>query len=150
MARFQKGQSGNPAGRPRKGYALTELLETQLNKTAPDIDGKKHANKRILARVAIEAATTGSVTFPKVGPNGEVYNVTEKLEARDWIAWAKYIIDRIDGPAAQRFEHTGKDGGPIEVDTIELSDEERAARVASILDAARARRDRQDSDEELA
>lgn len=35
----------------------------------------------------------------------------------------------------QDIEHTGKDGGPIQ-----LSDTERAARLAAILDAARARR----------
>jgi transposase-like protein len=39
-----------------------------------------------------------------------------------------------------KTEVTGKDGGPIE--THELSDAERAARVAALLDAARARRAR--------
>jgi len=47
-------------------------------------------------------------------------------------------------------ELTGKDGGAIEVETIELTDDERAARVAALLDAARKRRDRQAVDEGLA
>ena len=131
---FKKGQSGNPDGRPRKGYALTDLLEARLNKSAPDIDGKNHANKRILARVAIEAATTGSVTFPKAGKDGRLYVVTEKLEARDWITWAKYIIDRVDGPAKQRFDVTTDDESLN--DTGTLTDDRRAALITAILEQA--------------
>jgi len=29
---FEKGKSGNPAGRPKKGNALTDLLELKLDK----------------------------------------------------------------------------------------------------------------------
>lgn len=43
----------------------------------------------------------------------------------------------------EREEHTGKGGGPIETSDVGLSDDERAARIAAILDKARARRDRQ-------
>ena len=103
---WQPGESGNPNGRPKKGLALTDLLERELSKTSVDIDGKRHQNRSILARVAVEAATTGSVTFVKVSPTGEAYNVTQQLDPRDWITWAKYIIDRIDGPAQQRVDVT--------------------------------------------
>lgn len=37
-------------------------------------------------------------------------------------------------------EHTGKDGGPIEVKEVGLTDAERAARIAAIFDAAREKR----------
>lgn len=40
-------------------------------------------------------------------------------------------------------EITGKDGGPIETSDASLTDEQRAGRIAAILDAARARRDGQ-------
>lgn len=60
---------------------------------------------------------------------------------------ASEIIDRILGKATQRLEASGPDGGPMEVQTVELTDDERATRIAAILDAARARRDRQDGDE---
>lgn len=38
---------------------------------------------------------------------------------------------------------TGKDGGPIETRDATLSDDERVTRIVALLDAARARRDRQ-------
>lgn len=44
-------------------------------------------------------------------------------------------------------ELTGKDGAPVEVNTVELTDDERASRIAAILDAARTRRDRPAGDE---
>lgn len=38
---------------------------------------------------------------------------------------------------------TGKDGGPIQTEDVGLTDDERANRITALLDAARARRDRQ-------
>lgn len=42
-----------------------------------------------------------------------------------------------------RNEMTGKDGGPIQHENVGLTDEQRADRIAALLDAARARRDGQ-------
>ena len=47
-------------------------------------------------------------------------------------------------------ELTGKDGGPMEITNVELTDAERAAGIDAIFDAARARRDRQDGEAGLA
>lgn len=49
----------------------------------------------------------------------------------------EYLIDRILGRPTQAVELSGEDGGPI---AIRLSDDERAARVAALLDRGRARR----------
>lgn len=48
---------------------------------------------------------------------------------------------------ADRTELTGKDGGPIETADATLTDEQRASRIAAILDAARTRRDRQPTED---
>ena len=56
---------------------------------------------------------------------------------------AKWFLERVDprfAPPKQRTEHTGRDGGPIQTEEVVLSDDERAARIAAILDGARARR----------
>lgn len=49
--------------------------------------------------------------------------------------------------AATKSELTGKDGGPIETADVTLTDEERSSRIAAILNAARARRDRQPAED---
>lgn len=63
----------------------------------------------------------------------EMYSAHEAL--RDLGKFHKLFADRV--------EHTGKDGGPIETSDASLTDEQRAGRIAAILDAARARRDGQ-------
>lgn len=37
MSKFIKGQSGNPAGRPRKGLASTEKLREAISNELPDV-----------------------------------------------------------------------------------------------------------------
>lgn len=54
-------------------------------------------------------------------------------------AAATEIIDRLLGKASQPMEHTGKDKGPIEIDDVTLTNEERIAKLAAIFDAARTR-----------
>jgi len=54
---------------------------------------------------------------------------------------ATEIIEWEMGKAVRRLETTGKDGGPIETkDASGVTDEERIARIAALLDDARARR----------
>lgn len=65
----------------------------------------------------------------------EMYSAHEAL--RDLGKYHKLFADRV--------EHTGKDGGPIETSDASLTDEQRAGRIAAILDAARTRRDGQAS-----
>jgi phage terminase small subunit len=68
----------------------------------------------------------------KVGKEGLEVKMHDQLKALD--AVARHI-----GFDKSKVEISGPNGGPIE--THELSDAERAARVAALLDAARARRD---------
>ena len=57
------------------------------------------------------------------------------------------MILRAHGAFVDRTELTGADGGPVKVEDVELTDDERASRIAAILDAARARRDQQAGNE---
>lgn len=60
-----------------------------------------------------------------------------RVAARQWAAAKnapKKYGDRIQA------EHTGRDGGPIEISDVSLTDDERAEKIAAILDAARARK----------
>jgi hypothetical protein len=50
------------------------------------------------------------------------------------------------GKVPDPIELTGKNGGPVEVSEISLTDEQRAARAAALLDRARARRARPPAD----
>jgi hypothetical protein len=66
---FQKGVSGNPKGRPRKGRSLSEALEEVLKKKGPD--GKP--NYKALSEKLVQLAKAG-----------------------DTVA-LKYIFDRVEG-----------------------------------------------------
>jgi len=77
---WQKGQSGNPKGRPRKELCITSQLEAVLNEQADDIniDGHRYCGKskaRVLAERMVDKAI--SVVNPQL---------------------VKTIVERIDGP----------------------------------------------------
>ena len=89
QAKFKKGQSGNPAGRP-KGLPDLDVLITEV--LGEEKDG-------ITAAIAIlkkwrQLATQGNL---KAG---------------------EMLFDRAYGKPSQTHEHTGKDGGPIETKTL--------------------------------
>lgn len=85
--RWQKGESGNPNGRPRKHQSMTETIALLL-----DAKGEDGASKReAVGAKLLELALGGSV---------------EAL---------KYLCDRMDGKPAQALEHSGPEGGPITV-----------------------------------
>jgi hypothetical protein len=54
--RFVPGVSGNPAGKPKDAFSITALVKAELEKLAPGVDKKTHAQRFIdtLFRKAID------------------------------------------------------------------------------------------------
>lgn len=97
--------------------SLRELIVREGERSLT-LDGKRHRKVELMVRQLWAKAIAGE-------------------------AWAcNIIMDRTEGRVTERAEITGANGGPIETkDVSELTDNERVVRIATILDAARARRD---------
>lgn len=74
-----------------------------------------------------------------------IYNEAQRDAAHAW-RWLERRRKRDYNSAPQELQLTGPAGGPIQTEDVSLTDEERAFRIAAILDAARARRDGQATD----
>ena len=117
--KFKPGQSGNPAGRPRKEVCLTSLVKQYLSEDA-EVNGKKLLNKdgspktweQVLAASIVHLAAKGNAT----------------ALAQLW--------ERLDGKVPQPLEHSGIGGGPIEItaqrDRLRKIIEDPALREAAI------------------
>ena len=70
---WEKGQSGNPKGRPKKEYCLTDILKEQGNIEDVETNGGKISRKQAIARKLWAMAMEGDVTA------------------------LKYLYDRVDG-----------------------------------------------------
>jgi hypothetical protein len=87
---FEKGASGNPHGRPKKGKALTDILEKALAKKRTD----GRTNKAALVDTLISLA----------------------VDEKDVTA-IKYIMDRTDGRPKETVE---LENGAIDIKLLEI------------------------------
>ena len=96
MSKYQPGQSGNPAGRPKSGRALAELLRTNLEQKFDGVEAKS-----IIIQRAISALRTGYMEFDGVKRTRKV-----RLTPKDWTDLFKYVLTHIDGPAKAELNNS--------------------------------------------
>ena len=96
---FQKGQSGNPKGRPPGKKALTTSLRSRVEKTG---------ERQKLEQALFDLAYGHQVRETDSKGRERIYTTSPDFRA------IQYIYDRIDGKPLQAVEHSGEDGQPIE------------------------------------
>ncbi len=99
---YKPGQSGNPNGRPKKGRALAELLELELNQKF----GDEVEAKQIIIQRAVIALRTGYMVFPGLKRDRKV-----KLAIKEWSELFKFVVTHLDGPAKVDLNITNDHGG---------------------------------------
>lgn len=95
MARFEKGQSGNPRGRPKKGQTFTDILKGQGE----------------LLDVSIKDPNTGEST--PITRKEAISDKLWRLALAGDVAAIRYIYDRVDGRPMETAEINGKNGGAL-------------------------------------
>lgn len=85
---FGPNNNANPNGRPKKGESLSEVMRTFLEQIP---EGQEKTYKELFVSKSYSKAYEGDPTF------------------------AKLIWNYMDGMPKQSLEHSGPDGGPIQV-----------------------------------
>ena len=93
---YKKGETGNPGGRPSM-KPWSEALMLAVKRSAEK--GKKTKRLAVLADTCVKKGLAGDMTA------------------------IKEIGDRLDGRSVQPHKHGGEDGGPIVVEVVRFSAE---------------------------
>lgn len=109
---YQKGQTGNPNGRPPKSRALTEIL-SKAGSTSVQVGDQKIAGRLFLARLLWQGVTTGTIQFPD--------GTKIELAANDWRAMVEFLYKHIDGPPPAALDITSG-GEKLTIEIVRASD----------------------------
>lgn len=96
---FQPGQSGNPAGRPKKGDALADIIAEIMKQTEKKFAGMPGKTSR---RKMLEVIVRRFVSI-----------ATYDTDHRVALAAAQWLADRGYGKARQATDINLEDGGPL-------------------------------------
>ena len=121
---WQKGQSGNPAGRQPGDRALTAILSEYGRKKTDTSVGRVVAGRR-LAGLVWEGALTGNVDFG---------DRVVSLSGRGWSDLVQWLYTHIDGPAPARLEHSSDPERPLTI-RVEYDDPLPLARIGPAITA---------------
>ena len=120
---FKPGESGNPNGRPKK---ITNIVKELLGDYLECELSPSQVKEFIMRCMEMNEPELQNIADSKTAP---VFLVaTAKALIKDMesgrTTTLENVFDRVMGRPKQALEHTGKDGGPIETQTIIFGDTE--------------------------
>ena len=137
---WKPGESGNPAGRPKKNHALSAILADVAKKNLyVKIDGviKKLTKNDLIAEILMNAVLTGQVQFPlhcDIDGNEEEQRPPLALDTSEWIKLTDFYYKRVEGnPGTKPKEEVEDTGGMTKEEAEELG-KRRWESVSSQLD----------------
>ena len=101
---WKPGESGNPAGRPKKNHALSAILATASKKNLHILEEgvvRKLTRNDLIAEILMVAVITGTVSFPifcnKDGVPEETETPALILDTGEWIKLTDFYYKRVEG-----------------------------------------------------
>ena len=105
--RFEKGQSGNPHGRPKGSRNVSTILKEMLEQVAPgEVINAKFVREFCRKKKRVTKADAVAARIFKAAI----------IDGESWAV--KELNDRTEGKATQTLEIGGPEGGPIEINIV--------------------------------
>jgi hypothetical protein len=115
--KWKPGQTGNPNGRPPLPKDVKELKKLTQIELEKALNEMLYLNKEQLAQVNKDPEST---MLQRLIASIITFGVNKGDHQR-----LSFLIERLVGKVKDTVELSGKDGGPIQIDTTKLSDEEK-------------------------